>query len=67
MQPVVLATYQKEQVRRLAVGRAKMNFLNRATEDDERRFEKVRVGYARMEERKNAANHLTADYADYAD
>jgi len=56
MQPVVLATNQEEQVRRLAVGRAKMDFLNGATQEDERTFKQPRVGHAGMEKGK-AARH----------
>ncbi len=56
MQAVVLATNQEEQVGRLGVGRAKMDLLHGATEDDERFFKQVRLGHAGMRQGKTAGH-----------
>jgi len=56
MQPIVLATDEEEQGRGLPVGSAKMNFLEGATEDDERGFKQVGVGHAGMRQGKTAGH-----------
>ena len=54
MQPVVLAANQEEQMGRLAVGRAEMDFLDRPSHHDERGFKEVGFMGPRVRQRQSA-------------